>query len=115
MTADLHPLREENWGHGAARRKQLTLPVAFRARRNDAYIADTFLVAGKERVRGSALVGSREARLSVGGHAWRYWPASEVSHLDAKKRWLIQWQDSEGRLHRAGSVGKEDVKRLLGA
>ena len=112
VTAELRPLTQEKWGYGRERGPQLTLPVIFRALRNDVYIAETFLIAGKDRVAGSTVTGRHAARLRVGDTAYRYWYVSKVRHMNPRKSWRIYWQDSEGRTHLAATVGRQDVKRL---
>ena len=114
VAAELRPLAEQKMGAGADRRLQLTLPVTVWAKRNDAYIADTFLVAGKDRVRGASMSYQRDAHLRVGVRAYRYWYRDIVRYLSPREPWRIYWQDSEGRLHRAGTVSREDVRRLVG-
>ena len=101
VTAEIQPTTTTESHRGGEQQIKLTLPVVFRPRRNDAHIADTWLIVGKERVSGSTVMGPKAVNLRLGGNAHRYWYADQVRHLNPRKPWRIYWQDSEGRLHRA--------------
>lgn len=75
---------------------QLTLIAEFRALRNDTYIHGTALWAGKQRVSGRDAQGDNAtARLAVGSATIRYWPATDLRHLPARKKWQVCWYDAE--------------------